>query len=49
MGHVGEFDYVTINHYFDEALQDIRAVIRSRRLVAAKQLQRYAVLVETLT
>jgi guanylate kinase len=49
MSHVGEFDYVTINHYFDEALQDIRAVIRSRRLVAAKQLQRFAVLVETLT
>ncbi len=48
MSHVGEFDYVTINHYFDEALQDIRAVIRSRRLVAAKQLQRYAALIETL-
>ena len=31
------------------ALQDIRAVIRSRRLVAAKQLQRYAALIETLT
>jgi guanylate kinase len=49
MSHVGEFDYVTINHYFDEALQDIRAVIRSRRLLAVKQLQRFAVLVETLT
>lgn len=49
MSHVGEFDYVTINHYFEEALQDIRAVIRSRRLVAAKQLQRYAALIETLT
>jgi len=48
MSHVGEFDYVTINHYFEEALQDIRAVIRSRRLVAAKQLQRYAALIETL-
>jgi guanylate kinase len=49
MSHVGEFDYVTINHYFDEALQDIRAVLRSRRLLAVKQLQRFAVLVETLT
>ena len=49
MSHVGEFDYVTINHYFEEALQDIRAVIRSRRLVAPKQLQRYAALIETLT
>ncbi len=49
MSHVGEFDYVTINHYFEEALQDIRAVIRSRRLVAAKQLQHNAALIETLT
>lgn len=49
MRHVGEFDYVTINHYFEEALQDLRAVIRSHRLTAAKQLQRYAALIETLT
>lgn len=49
MSHVGEFDYVTINHYFEEALQDIQAVIRSRRLAAAKQLQRYAALIDTLT
>ena len=49
MSHVGEFDYVTINNYFDVALQDIRAIIRARRLVTASQLQRYATLIETLT
>lgn len=49
MRHVGEFDYVTINHNFEEALRDIRAVIRSRRLTAATQLQRYAALIDTLT
>jgi len=49
MRHVGEFDYVTINNYFDVALQDIRAIIRARRLVTASQLQRYATLIETLT
>lgn len=49
MRHVGEYDYVTINHYFDDALQDLRAVIRSHRLTAAKQLQRFATLIDTLT
>jgi len=49
MSHVGEFDYVTINNYFDVALQDIRAIIRAQRLVTASQLQRYATLIETLT
>jgi len=49
MRHVGEFDYVTINNYFDVALQDIRAIIRAQRLVTASQLQRYATLIETLT
>lgn len=49
MRHVGEFDYVTINLNFEEALQDIRAVIRSRRLTAPAQLQRYAALIDTLT
>jgi len=49
MRHVGEFDYVTINNYFDVALQDIRAIIRAQRLVGAVQLQRYASLIQTLT
>ncbi|MDP3778071.1 guanylate kinase [Methylotenera sp.] len=49
MRHVSEFDYVTINNYFDVALQDIRAIIRTRRLVGTAQLQRYASLIQALT
>lgn len=49
MSHVGEFDYVTINDDFDVALQDISAIIRTQRLVAATQLQRYSDLIRTLT
>jgi len=49
MRHVSEFDYVTINNYFDVALQDIRAIIRAQRLVATAQLQRYASLIQALT
>lgn len=49
MRHVGEFDYVTINNDFDVALQDIRAIIRAKRLVGVVQLQRYAGLIQALT
>lgn len=49
MRHVGEYDYVTINHYFEDALQDLRAVIRSHRLTTGKQLQRFATLIDSLT
>ncbi len=49
MRHVSEFDYVTINNYFDVALQDIRAIIRAQRLVGTAQLQRYASLIQALT
>jgi guanylate kinase len=49
MRHVGEFDYVTINDDFDDALQDITAIIRAQRLARTVQLQRYASLIQTLT
>lgn len=49
MSHVSEFDYVTINDNFDVALQDISAIIRAQRLVAATQLQRHTDLIQTLT
>jgi guanylate kinase len=49
MSHVTEFDYVTINDIFDVALQDIRAIVRAQRLLAAVQLKRYAYLIQTLT
>lgn len=49
MRHVSKFDYVTINDDFDDALQDITAIIRAQRLVGSVQLQRYANLIQTLT
>jgi guanylate kinase len=49
MRHVGEFDYVTINDDFDDALQDITAIIRAQRLACTVQLQRFASLIQALT
>ena len=49
MRHVVEFDYVTINDNFDVALQDLMAIIRTQRLKASIQIQRYAALVQALT
>jgi len=41
ISHAGEFDYVIINDTFDEAAQDLRAVIRAARLRTAVQLTAY--------
>jgi guanylate kinase len=41
ISHVVESDYVIINAVFDEALQDMLAVVRSQRLKMAAQLQRW--------
>ncbi len=49
MRHVAEFDYVTINDNFDEALQDLAAIIRTQRLQLNIQTQRHAALIQTLT
>jgi guanylate kinase len=49
MAHVAEYDYVTINDDFNEALQDLGAIVRAQRLVASVQLQRNASLIQTLT
>ena len=45
IGHISEFDYVIINDRFDEALRDLQAVIRARRLKTEKQLRRHAEMV----
>jgi guanylate kinase len=42
IGHVSEFDYVIINDRFEDALIDLQAIFRTQRLVAEKQLQRHA-------
>jgi guanylate kinase len=38
MSHVSEFDYVIMNDDFQEALKDLCAIVRSRRLKRDKQL-----------
>ncbi len=48
MRHLVEFDYVTINDKFDDALQDLIAIIRTQRLKANGQLQRHDALIQTL-
>ncbi len=44
MRHMGEFDYVIINNQLQEALDDLRAVVRSSRLRFAAQNARHAAL-----
>lgn len=48
MGHVCDFDYVTINDEFEVALADLQAIVRSRRLKLDKQRQRHKILLEDL-
>jgi guanylate kinase len=44
MRHVGEFDYVIINDLLDQALDDLRAVVRASRLGFKAQRSRHAAL-----
>jgi guanylate kinase len=41
MTHAVEFKYAIINNNFDDALQDLRAIVRAERLVIARQLARH--------
>ena len=42
MRHIGEFDYVIINASLEQALDDLRAVVRASRLRLAAQRARHA-------
>lgn len=44
MRHVGEFDYVIINDQLDQALDDLRAIVRSSNLDLARQRVKYPAL-----
>jgi guanylate kinase len=48
MRHLVEFDYVTINDKFEDALQDLIAIIQAQRLRTNTQLQRHQALIQTL-
>ena len=41
MSHAAEFKYAIINNNFDEARQDLRAVVRAERLATGRQLERH--------
>ena len=48
MRHVGEFDYVIINDQLDQALEDLRAVVRASGLALPAQRARHAALFDRL-
>lgn len=41
MTHAVEFKYAIINKDFDEALQDLKAIVRAERMLTARQLARH--------
>lgn len=49
MRHLVEFDYVTINDQFDDALKDLMAIIQTQRLKINNQVRRHKALIQTLT
>lgn len=48
MTHYVEYDYLVINDHFDQALADLRAIVRARRLHCAFQAQRWSGVVSEL-
>lgn len=48
MRHVGEFDYVIINDQLEQALGDLRAIVRASRLTLAAQRVRHVALFEKM-
>ncbi|HGM5583536.1 TPA: guanylate kinase [Pseudomonas putida] len=48
MVHYNEFDYVIVNDDFEDALEDLKSVFRSNRLLLKKQQQRHGALLKQL-
>ncbi len=48
ISHALEFDYLVVNDRFEEALADLLAIVRARRLTTAKQMERQADLLGAL-
>lgn len=48
MSHYGEFDYLVVNDIFQEALEELKAVVTSRRLKTAAQSQHHTQLIASL-
>ncbi len=48
MEHLAEFDYVIINHNFDDAVEDLVSIVRATRLRIASQVSRHSDLINSL-
>ncbi len=48
MSHYGEYDYLVVNDDFHEAVQDLRAIVRGRRLERERQQARLGKLLKDL-
>jgi guanylate kinase len=48
MSHVGEFDYVIINDLLEQALEDLRAIVRAAGLTLEAQRARHAALFDRM-
>jgi len=48
MAHHAEYDYLVVNDRFDDALADLAAIFRARRLLAAAQAERHPQLLDQL-
>ena len=49
MSHVNQFDYVTINDKFDDALEELRSIIIAKKLNTKHQTNNYQKLIDQLT
>ena len=48
MSHYGEFDYLVVNDSFEEALEQMKAIVTSRRLKTSVQSRRHTRLITSL-
>ncbi|MDH5325404.1 MAG: guanylate kinase [Gammaproteobacteria bacterium] len=48
MSHFGEFDYVVINDHFNQALEELRSIVLSHRLLTEKQRLKQGQLIQNL-
>ena len=49
LSHLGKFDYVIINEDFSQAVDDLAAIVRAKRLGRDAQLKRHEALIQDLT
>ena len=48
MSHYDEYDYLIINDDFDQALNDIKVILKAEKLKVARQIQRHQLLISQL-